>query len=335
MDNQDIKYFHWKTIGLTIIVFLVTAFFETVIFAMDFKTAMFGSLVFSVLAYLVTITKNIVEMNSKFLKYYKDITEKLTGDIHNLWEMKARDVWGKPIGNGFANSDRIAIQYETLVKKFIEQFDGKPPGARGYIGHIFLQDYVHVSMYGRWIEGLIEDGLITEYETVNLFTPKEVLGDIDTKRVVESLRDLACRKKKRVHVLSPSKLHNMYTEWTETTPGSKSTEEFANYIISEYEQFDRDYAGTSPSCFETYHVFDEALMDRGKLLGEYVVINRRIALRYDQNTQLLEFILGEEPVKLYSLVFDEPSLKDIPPSDTNTEQRRNQLISYLNKIGIT
>jgi hypothetical protein len=258
----------------------------------------------------------------------------LPRNVKLLWEMKARDIWGEPIGNSFANSDRIAIQHEAIIRRFINELDGQLPGKRGYVGHIFLQANVPLSLYGKWIKRLIEDRIITDYETVNLFMPKEIEGNIDAENVLNSLRDLNCKMKKRIHVLSSSRLRNRYNEWR-TTSGGRGVDAFVDEIITEYEQFDRDYAGTPPNSFETYHVFDEELIKRRVYLGEYVVINHRIVLVYDPSTELLQFLIGEEPVKLYSLIFEDTDLEEIPPSDKDVTKRKKQFISYLKRNLIT
>ena len=313
--DDEIKQFFLKSFLWSILVFVVSMFIEVYILKIDEKISMFGSLVFSILTYLLEANRSLIEQ------------------LHDLWEMKARDVWGEPIGNSFANSDREAIKHEIIVKTFIAQFPDKP-GKRGFLGHIFLHNEVLMGNYGQWLEGLVTQGSIAQYETINLFTPREIGTDMDSIRVVNILKDLPCKQKIRINVLTEEKLRKWRDIWNLTEGTDKNAHNFAVYINDEYEKFHSTYGGTGEASFKNYHVFDTELRARRLYLGEYVVINRRIAFKYDGDTQLFEFILGEEPIELYSSIFTHEDLNTMLPSDSDKNTRIRDIEDYLKKYKI-
>ena len=247
--------------------------------------------------------------------------------------MKARDVWGEPIGDSFAKSDREAIKHEIIIKTFIEQFPDKPQ-KRGFLGHIFLHNEVLMGNYGEWLEKLVNQGSIEQYETINLFTPFEINSSSDSIKVVNILRDLKCKQKKRINVLTEEKIRKWRDIWNPAVGIRKDVHNFAVYINDEYENFHRTFGVSGENSFDNYHVFDYELRARRLYLGEYVVINRRIAFKYDADTQMFEFILGEEPIGLYSGIFDHKDLSNMLPSDSNKNNRIKDIEDYLKKYNI-
>jgi len=171
---------------------------------------------------------------------------------------------------------------------------------------------------------------IKYYETCNIFLPCDIKPGSSEANYLESLNSPGfMSEKNRLQIFSKERIRNWWIEWKPLIP--KTIDNFIYYVINEFHKFQEKYG----SHFNNYWLTnDEYLIREGIYCGEYVVLNQNTLIRYNIDTQILEYIkhksfIGSFRTCLFSSIHSSNYLKLSSNQDVNIS---SWIRDYISKV---
>lgn len=224
------------------------------------------------------------------------MTEKLDKYILEIMHFKLEDFLGPDLYEkikiahikNLSNHDKL-----DTIKEFISS---------GKVGFVFQKKDCKVSEYARWAEALDKRATKSIYST-NILRPSELFSGAHPKKReyvinhLQAVNDSILDKSKKIRIQI---LNNGSDDFYD---GERFKEDYAQYFMNDNVTF--------KWCYE--NEIDEYF------LGDYILYDELLVLKYNEKTKLLEILSGEV-VDLYAKIFNPQTIailsgrEDFPPN---------------------